>query len=482
MKITPVIMAGGSGSRLWPLSRLSYPKQFLALDGEQTMLQQTVSRLEGIDTAQAIIICNEEHRFLVAEQLRHIDKLHDIILEPLGRNTAPAVTLAALHALKSLPDDEDVILLVLAADHIIKDSMAFTRSIEYAIPYAHAGELVTFGITPTMPETGFGYIHRGEPIGLDSEDEDLEQVAHAFRVNSFVEKPNLSVAKKYLQEGDYYWNSGMFMFSARTYLAELSKFCPDIYNYCRQSIDSSDKDLDFIRINSDFFALCPDQSIDYAVMEHTDKSVVVPMDAGWSDVGSWSSLWDISDKDSCGNVLRGDVITHNSSNNYIHAESGLVATVGVNNLIIIQTKDAILISERTAVQDVKKIVEELKSVDRSEYNTHREIYRPWGKYDSIDRGIRYEVKRIEVKPGEGLSLQTHYHRAEHWIVVAGTAQVTIDDRKFLLSENQSVYITPGTQHCLENPGKIPLEIIEVRSGSYLGEDDIVRISDRYGRI
>ncbi|MEB7277173.1 mannose-1-phosphate guanylyltransferase/mannose-6-phosphate isomerase [Enterobacter asburiae] len=475
MKIIPVIMAGGSGSRLWPLSRLTYPKQFLTLEGEQSMLQQTILRLNELEVAPPVVICNEEHRFIVAEQLRQINALDVIILEPIGRNTAPAVALAAFQSLNNLSENEDALLLILAADHIIKDGTSFINSIHIAKPYAIDGNLVTFGIEPTMPETGFGYIQAGEKISSG-------EVAGAYKVSAFVEKPELAVAEKFLSDGGYYWNSGMFMFCARKYLSELHKFCPDIYDSCSKAIQSPDKDLCFIRIDHDIFSRCPDLSIDYAVMEHTANAVVVPMSAGWSDVGSWSSLWNISNKDDKGNVLIGDIIIHNSSNNYVHAQSGLVTMLGVEDLIVVQTKDAILVTKHDAVQDVKKIVEELKSSGRSEYRIHREVYRPWGKCDSIDTGKRYEVKRIEVNPGEGISLQTHFHRSEHWVVVAGTAKVTLQDKQFLLGENESVYIPVGAQHCLENPGKIPLEIIEVRSGPYLGDDDIVRISDRYGRV
>ncbi|WP_320735593.1 mannose-1-phosphate guanylyltransferase/mannose-6-phosphate isomerase [Enterobacter sp. 237C8] len=475
MKIIPIIMAGGSGSRLWPLSRLTYPKQFLTLEGEQTMLQQTISRLNKLEIECPVIICNEEHRFIVAEQLRQINALNEIILEPIGRNTAPAVALAAIQCLKELADNEDALLLILAADHIIKDNAAFINAIKISTSYAIDGNLVTFGIEPSSPETGFGYIQAGDEISVDG-------VSGAFKVNAFVEKPERIVAESFLSDGGYYWNSGMFMFGARKYLSELHKFCPDIYDSCSKAIQSPDKDLCFIRIDHEIFSRCPDLSIDYAVMEHTANAVVVPMSAGWSDVGSWSSLWDISDKDERGNVLIGDVITHNSSNNYVHAQSGLVTMLGVEDLIVVQTKDAILVTKHNAVQDVKKIVEELKTTGRSEYRVHREVYRPWGRCDSIDTGKRYEVKRIEVNPGEGISLQTHFHRSEHWVVVAGTAKVTLQEKQFLLGENESVYIPVGAEHCLENPGKIPLEIIEVRSGPYLGDDDIVRIADRYGRV
>ncbi|WP_272912515.1 mannose-1-phosphate guanylyltransferase/mannose-6-phosphate isomerase [Tolumonas lignilytica] len=471
MVILPVIMAGGSGSRLWPLSREIYPKQFLKLDGEYTMLQATVQRLGELDCPQPLVICNEEHRFLVAEQLRYLDKLaHNIILEPVGRNTAPAIALAALIAKQTAGRNEDPLLLVLAADHVIRDEAAFTASVKQAIPHAEAGKFVTFGIVPTHAETGYGYIRRGAEIGA------------AYTVAQFVEKPNMQTAEGYLQSGEYYWNSGMFLFRASRFLAALKEFRPDIYAACERAVGEIDTDLDFIRINKDAFLACPSDSIDYAVMEKTTDAVVVPMDAEWSDVGSWSSLWEISDKDESGNVFQGDVLQHNSQNNYVFAENGLVSLVGVQNLVVVQTKDAVLVVDQAQVQDVKKIVERLKAAGRSEHQVHREVYRPWGKYDSVDQGSRYQVKRIFIRPGEQLSLQMHHHRAEHWIVVQGTAKVVCGDETRLLTENQSFYIPLGIKHSLENPGKIPLEVIEVRTGSYLNDDDIQRFQDKYGRV
>ncbi len=465
--ILPVIMAGGTGSRLWPLSRDLMPKQFLKLDGKQTMLQATVRRLKDVDALPPLVICNEEHRFIAAEQLRQIQQLdHNIILEPAGRNTAPAIALAALTAVKK---GTDPLLLVLAADHVIADTSAFTGAVQQAATFAADNKLVTFGIVPTAAETGYGYIKRGTPSGS------------AFTVSQFVEKPNFVTAQSYLASGEYYWNSGMFMFKASVFLAELKQHRPDIYTACELAMAEVDPDLDFIRVNKEAFIACPDDSIDYAVMEKTADAVVVPLDAGWSDVGAWSSLWDISHKDANGNVHQGDVLTVNSSNNYVFAETSLVATVGLDNVVVVQTKDAVLVAAKDKVQDVKAIVQQLKAAGRSEHKVHREVYRPWGKYDSIDNGERYQVKRITVKPGEKLSIQMHHHRAEHWIVVSGTANVTVDGKDTLLSENQSVYIPLGAVHALENPGKIPLELIEVQSGSYLGEDDIVRFSDRYGR-
>ncbi|WP_421270459.1 mannose-1-phosphate guanylyltransferase/mannose-6-phosphate isomerase [Aeromonas taiwanensis] len=462
MTILPVIMAGGSGSRLWPLSRELYPKQFLKLDNDLTMLQSTVSRLSGLDCSSPLVICNEEHRFLVAEQLRFLGKLsNNIILEPEGRNTAPAIALASLAALQT--SEEDPLLLVLAADHVIRDEKAFLASIKRAIPHAASGELVTFGIVPTHAETGYGYIRRG------SEKHD------GYAVSEFVEKPDAATAKCYFTSGEYYWNSGMFLFRASKFLSELNAFRPDIYSACSNAVGTINPDLDFIRVEKNAFLSCPSDSIDYAVMEKTSDAVVIPLDAGWSDVGSWSSLWEISDKDDIGNVFRGDVMQHVSQNNYVFAESSLVSLVGVENLVVVQTKDAVLVAHQDKVQDVKKIVNDLKAAGRSEHRVHREIYRPWGRQDAIDKGEGYEVKRITVKPGERLSLHMHHHRAEHWIVVSGTAKVTNGSEVFFIAENESTFISIGTIHGLENPGKIPLELIEVRSGSYLGEDDIVRV-------
>ncbi|PMG42158.1 mannose-1-phosphate guanylyltransferase/mannose-6-phosphate isomerase [Shewanella sp. 10N.286.52.B9] len=468
--ILPVIMAGGSGSRLWPLSRQQFPKQFLTLLGNDSMLQTTAQRLKGIEHAPALVICNEEHRFSVAEQFRANEiKTSGIILEPVGRNTAPAIALAAMHALKG---GDDPLLLVLAADHVIKDEAAFCTSVEQAVPFAQADRLVTFGIVPTAPETGYGYIKRGEM-----------QCANAgYSVAQFVEKPNLTTAKEYLASGEYYWNSGMFLFKASTYLAELKIYRPEMFNSCEQAIAAPQADLDFIRIDKAAFEACPDDSIDYAVMEKTSQAVVVPMDCGWSDVGSWSALWEVSDKDENGNACRGDVINIDTRNTYVHATEKLVTTIGLDDVVVVETKDAILVAKQSEVQEVKNIVAHLKTEERSEWQHHREVYRPWGKYDSIDNGDRFQVKRITVKPGEKLSIQMHHHRAEHWIVVTGTAKVTNGDREILLTENQSTYIPVGVVHALENPGKVPLELIEVQSGSYLGEDDIVRFEDRYGRL
>nr|ACA24871.1 ManC [Shigella dysenteriae] len=474
MSLLPVIIAGGTGSRLWPLSRVKHPKQFLHLGDDGTMLQTTLNRLQGLKCDNPIVICNEQHRFIVAEQLRQLNKLtQNIILEPVGRNTAPAVTLAALNAIRN-KSKQSKLILVLAADHIIKDEDAFCRSVLSAIPYANKGKLITFGIVPNSPETGYGYIKRGHLCSGNNAN-------LAFEVAEFVEKPNIDTAQEFLSSGNYYWNSGMFLFRADRYLDELKKYRPDILEACKKSMIELNGDLDFIRINKDAFCACPDESIDYAVMEKTNDAVVIPMDAGWSDVGSWSSLWEMSNKTIEENVIVGDVVTYDSDSSYLRSGSGLLATVGVKDLVVVQTKDAVLVANRNSVQNVKKIVERLKSENRSEVFTHLEVYRPWGKYESIDNGERYEVKRISVKPGEGISLQMHHHRSEHWIIVSGTAKVTICDETRILSENESIYIPVGAKHCLENPGKIMLELIEVRSGSYLGEDDVIRFADRYGR-
>ncbi|ATV00063.1 mannose-1-phosphate guanylyltransferase/mannose-6-phosphate isomerase [Aeromonas salmonicida] len=467
-------MAGGNGSRLWPLSRELFPKQFLTLGGDMTMLQTTVHRLRLLSAEKPVVICNDEHRFLAAEQLRAINKLaNNIILEPAGRNTAPAIALAALTALQTVPEGCDPLLLVLAADHVIRDDAAFTAAVQSACEYAEAGKLVTFGIVPTSAETGYGYIKRGVVTGATQA---------AYTVAQFVEKPDQETAENYLLSGHYYWNSGMFLFRASRYLAELQLFRPDIYTACIEAVGTVNTDLDFVRVNKAAFLGCASDSIDYAVMEKTADAVVVPMDAGWSDVGSWSSLWEISDKDINGNVNHGDVLLHNSQNNYVFAENSLVTTIGVQDLVIVQTKDAVLVADKHQVQGVKKIVESLKESGRTEHHIHREVYRPWGKYDSIDSGERYQVKHISVKPGETLSLQMHNHRAEHWIVVSGTAKVTNGERTLLVAENESTFIPVGAIHSLENPGKVTLELIEVQSGSYLDEDDIVRFEDRYGRI
>ncbi|EOU9807080.1 mannose-1-phosphate guanylyltransferase/mannose-6-phosphate isomerase [Escherichia coli] len=469
--LLPVIMAGGTGSRLWPMSRELYPKQFLRLYGQRSMLQETVLRLDDVDAREPVVICNQEHRFLVAEQLRQINKLsHNIILEPVGRNTAPAIALATLSAIEN---GDDPILLVLAADHIINNKLAFHQAIKSAFKFALQGRLVTFGIVPTGPETGYGYIHRGQEETLD------EQIA--YQVSRFVEKPNKETAESYIASGEYYWNSGMFMFRAKKYLEELEKFRPDILDACKAAIQGCEESDEFIKVDLDLFIACPDESVDYAVMEKTTDAVVVGLDADWSDVGSWSALWEVSPKDDKGNVLTGDTFLHNANNCYINTDEKLIAAIGVDDLVIINTKDAVLVVNKDQVQDVKKVVEYLKANHRSEYKRHREIYRPWGRCDVVVQTERFNVNRITVKPGAAFSMQMHHHRTEHWVILSGTGEVTIKDQKFLLTENQSTFIPIGAQHRLENPGKIPLELLEIQSGSYLGDDDIIRIKDQYGR-
>ena len=474
--IIPVIMCGGSGTRLWPLSRAQFPKQFLPLVNDTSMLQDTLDRLPSRHQAP-VFICNEDHRFLVAEQVKQTNNTKaTILLEPKGRNTAPAVALAALNALTA---DEDPLLLVLAADHVIKDIEKFHQAISAATVAAVKGKLVTFGIVPTHAEIGYGYIQKGNK---HKEQQDAQQENDIYQVAKFVEKPNIETAQGYLESGDYLWNSGMFLFKASRYIEELEKFRPDILSVCRASMAKVEKDLDFTRPDRESFLQCADESIDYAVMEKTADAIVVPLDAGWSDVGSYSALWEVCQQDAQHNVIKGDVIAHDTSNSYIHSQNKLIATLGVDNLVVIDTPDAVLIANKDKVQNVKEIVNELKAQKRSESTIHREVYRPWGKYDSVDTGERFQVKRITVNPGAKLSVQMHHHRAEHWIIVSGTAKITLDEKTFLLSENQSTYIPIGVVHALENPGKLPLEMIEVQSGSYLGEDDIIRFEDRYGRV
>jgi len=456
-------MAGGAGSRLWPLSRATHPKQFLALNSEDTMLQSTIKRLSTLNIKSLITLCNEEHRFFVAEQMRQINALGSIILEPAARNTAPAIALAALFS------DEDDLLLVLPADHMIQDNEVFVQTVKDAIPYAELGKIVTFGIAPTIPHTGYGYIKRGQKVGI------------GFNVSEFIEKPSIQHAEKYTRSENYYWNSGMFLVKSSVYLRELFKFSPEIHEACQLAVKKVETDLDFTRINKEKFLQSPSQSIDYAIMEKTNNAFVVPMNVGWSDLGSWLALWDLSDKDSNGNVKHGDVVLHSSRNSFFRSDDMLVAAIGVDDLIVIATKDVIMIAHKDSVQDVKKIIKTLEANARSEWMLNREVYRPWGKFDTIDSGNRYQVKRITVKPGAKLSLQMHHHRSEHWVVVSGTARVTRGDEVFLLSENESTYIPIGSVHSLENPGKVDLELIEIQSGRYLGEDDIVRYEDRYGR-
>lgn len=466
--LMPVIMAGGVGSRLWPLSRQLNPKQFIALTGERTLLQTTLDRLEGLEAAPSLLICNDEHRFIAAEQLRRSGvEGAEILLEPVGRNTAPAIALAALWATEQ---GADPLLLVLAADHAVNDHAAFRVSVGRAVPLAEAGHLVTFGVVPSTPEIGYGYIERG--VGLDGR-------GHA--VTRFVEKPDAATAQTFLDSGDYYWNSGMFLFRASRYLEELERFEPEILAACREALAGGQRDLDFVRVAADAFAACPAVSIDYAVMERTDTAAVVELDAGWSDIGSWSALWAIAERDGEDNAVLGDVITQDVRGTLVHADHRLVAAVGVEDLVVVETKDAVLVAHRDQVQDVKKVVERLEAEGRSEHLNHREVYRPWGCYDSVDYGDRFQVKRITVNPGAKLSVQMHHHRAEHWVVVRGTARVTNGDDSYLVTENESTFIPVGRVHALENPGAISLELVEVQSGSYLGEDDIIRMDDIYGR-
>lgn len=469
--IVPVILAGGSGSRLWPLSRSTYPKQLLPLVTGQTMLQDTVLRAQSVgNIVNPFVICNQEHRFLVAEQLQQIGVDNaSIVLEPMGKNTAPAVAIAALHLLKQ---HADPILLVLPADHVIKDINSFVASAGVAEQYAQAGHLVTFGIVPAQAETGYGYIKSGEK--LDDQ--------KGYRVAQFIEKPNLKTAEEYVASGEYYWNSGMFMFRASRFLAELKIHAPEMLAACEKAAEHMTKDLDFIRLDKELFSACPSNSIDYAVMEKTQDAVLVPLGTNWSDVGSWTALCDVQDADHNGNVLQGDVVTEQVTNSYLRAESRMLAVVGVSDHIVIETADAVLVAHKSNSQAVKKMVESLKSKQRSETDSHRRVYRPWGSYESIDKSEFFQVKRITVKPGASLSLQMHHHRSEHWIIVKGVATVTRGEEVFEVNENQSTYIPVGVKHRLTNATSQMLELIEVQSGSYLGEDDIVRFEDVYGRV
>ena len=467
--LIPVILSGGAGTRLWPLSRELYPKQLLALLGPRTMLQQTAQRVAGLDCAAPVVVCNEAHRFLVAEQLRALKLTPKaIVLEPFGRNTAPAIALAALAARRDA-GGVDPLLLVLPADHVIRDTAVFQQAVRTALPAAEQGQLVTFGIVPDRPETGYGYIQRGAAQG------------NVFRIARFVEKPDLERARQFVAAQDYYWNSGMFLFRAGRYLEELERLAPEMAHACRSAFEQGRKDLDFTRLDAQVFEGCPSDSIDYAVMEKTAGAVVVPLDAGWSDVGSWSALHDASDADADGNVAHGDVLQEDSSGCYLYAESRLVAAVGLRSHVVVETKDAVLVAPRDRVQDVKKLVNRLKEQGRYEHSLHREVFRPWGSYDRIESGARFLVNRVRINPGASQSLQLHHHRAEHWVVVSGTARVTRGEEVFLLEENQSAFIPIGVPHRIENPGKIALHLIEVQSGTYLGEDDIVRLEDRYGR-
>jgi len=470
MKIVPVILSGGSGTRLWPLSRKQYPKQYLPLAGDNTMLQETILRLNGLDNlADPIIVCNADHRFLVAEQCQQIGiKNSTILLEPVGRNTAPAIAAAALQSLK---DSDGSMLLVLSADHVIQDINAFHEAINIASQQVQSGKLATFGIVPTNANTGYGYIKSSK-----------ENSNGAHKVEEFVEKPNLKTAQTYLEQGNYLWNSGMFMFKADVLIDELTTHSSDIVNSVNNAINNATQDLDFIRLDKQAFESSPSDSIDYALMEKSDNVIVVPLDAQWNDIGAWPALYDIGTKDSQGNVIKGDVITQGTTNTYINADHHMVAAIGVDNLIIIDTPDATFIATQDKAQEVKSIVESLQASGRCESSAHRKVYRPWGWYDSIESGEYFQVKRVHVKPGAKLSLQMHHKRAEHWVVVSGTATVTNGEQTFSLEKGESTYIPLGAIHALENKTSEPLEIIEVQSGTYLGEDDIVRFEDIYGRV
>ncbi len=489
MNIQPVILSGGSGTRLWPLSREHYPKQLIPLCGENSLLQDTILRLDGLESQssengasvsvrQALIVANEEHRFLIAEQVRQVGKQFDkIILEPIGRNTAPALTLAALAAEKS---GDDPILLVMPADHVIQNVDAFQRALIAGAQLAEESSLVTFGIVPQAPETGYGYIMKGAALAGD-----------ACLIERFVEKPNKETAEEYLQSGQYLWNSGIFMMRASIWLQAINSHHPAIAKACRAAVEAGSDDVDFYRVDMQLFSDCPSDSIDYAVMEKIVsvneqaeqgvRGAMVPLDASWSDVGSWSSLWEVSPHDKAGNVIKGDVYAHDTKNSLLISEYRVLATAGLEDMIVVETADAVMVAHKDQAQEVKKLVELIKADGRSEHQSHRKVYRPWGCYESIDAGERFQVKKIMVNPGASLSLQMHHHRAEHWVVVKGTAKVTCGEKQILLCENQSTYIPIGEKHRLENPGAIPLELIEVQSGSYLGEDDIVRYDDIYGR-
>lgn len=467
--LIPVILCGGSGTRLWPLSRETYPKQFLRLLGKQSLLQQTVQRLNGIEELGApLLVCNESSRFVAAEQLREIG-INDaqILLEPMRRNTAPAIASAALHALSQ---NEDPLLLVLPSDHVIKDHDAFCTAVHFARQAASDGDLVTFGIKPGGPETGYGYIRAAS-----------NETKVAQQVLEFVEKPNRATAEQYIASGNYYWNSGMFLFRASRYIEELERHEPKIVEACRNAVALAKKDFDFTRLDMQAYEASPDKAIDYAVMERTDRASMIPLSANWSDIGSWASVWEAADKDADNNATSGDIQVQDCENCFIHGTTRLVAAVGLKNIAIIETADAVLVMDAERAQDTKKLVAGLLDTQRTEATQHREIFRPWGSYDSIGNGQRFQVKRITVKQGAKLSLQMHHHRAEHWVVVCGTAKITNGDKEYLLTENQSTYIPVGVVHSLENPGKVPLELIEIQSGGYLGEDDIVRLQDRYGR-
>ncbi len=490
MLLQPVILSGGSGTRLWPLSREAYPKQFLPLTSEHTMLQETVRRLDGLDTEhprsaigllEPLVVCNEAHRFLVAEQFRVMGRgCAAIILEPKGRNTAPALTVAALAATR---EGEDRVLLVMPADHTMRNEPGFRDAVADAFALAQQGAVVTFGIVPSKPEVGYGYIRQGEPYRAQGVE------GRAYRLSTFVEKPDLQTAERYLASGDYLWNSGIFVLKASLWLALIERFRPDIAQGSARAYGDSRTLGHFVGLDADAFSACPSDSIDYAVMERLASdgaadlppAIVIPLNVGWSDVGAWSALWEVRAQDAAGNVLEGDAFVHDAGNNLLFAHHRMIAAVGVNDLIVVETPDAVLVARKDRAQDVKAVTQFLQREKRNELRHHQRVHRPWGTFESIGHGGRYQVKRLVVKPGEALSLQMHHHRAEHWVVVSGTAQVTCDDKSYLLTENQSTYLPVGAKHRLENPGTIPLEIIEVQSGSYLGEDDIVRFEDAYNR-
>lgn len=468
--VHPVVLSGGSGTRLWPLSRASLPKQLLALNGARTMIQDTVLRSQGLGAAPPILLCGEDHRFLVAEQMQAIGVSPSaIVLEPVARNTAPAAAVAALLVAR---DDPTGVVLLLASDHVVTDEAAFGAAVARAMVAARAGRIVTFGIAPSAAETGYGYIQRGAA---------LAGAAGVDAVKRFAEKPDAVTAAAYVASGDYLWNSGMFVFRADVMLAEMERHEPGLVAACRAALAGAKRDLDFVRLDKAAFQTAKSISIDYAVMERTDKAAVVPCDIGWSDVGAWSALWSLQTRDGNGNVIQGDVLVHDSHDSFVRNEKGLTALVGVKNLVVVVTDDAVLVADKHRAQDVKAIVDQMKRMQRPELLEHRTVFRPWGSYQGIDAGEGYQVKQIVVKPGGRLSLQSHTKRAEHWIVVQGIAQVTCDDKVFLLQENQSTYIPLGARHRLENPGKLPLRLIEVQSGAYLGEDDITRYDDAYGR-
>ncbi|GAA0542005.1 mannose-1-phosphate guanylyltransferase/mannose-6-phosphate isomerase [Rhizomicrobium palustre] len=470
MALVPVILSGGSGTRLWPLSRNSLPKQLLALHGQQTMIQETVLRAQVPGASAPILLCNDSHRFLVAEQMQEVGvKPTAIVLEPVGRNTAPAAAVAALVAHEH---DPEAVIALLPSDHVVSDEAAFRAALDVAIRAAEAGYIVTFGMSPTAPETGYGYIQRGAPV---------EAVPGAFRVNAFKEKPNADVAAEYLADGGYFWNGGMFVFKAKTMIEEIERLAPDILPPVREALNKAAHDLDFVRLDKDSFSTAPNISIDYAIMEKTNKAVLVPCSIGWNDVGAWSSLWEVRAQDEAGNVFQGDVFAHDTRDSLVLSGKTLTALVGVKDLVVIATKDAVLVADKSHSQDVKHIVDQLKAADRVERMEHTTIFRPWGSYEVVDRGENFLVNHIMIKPGGRISLHAHHHRAEHWVVVQGTAKVTCGERVSLLHENASTFIPIGEKHTLENPGREPVRLIEVQSGPYLGCDDIDRLEDYYGK-